>query len=145
MARRRTPCPCGLGPTYDACCGRWTALPAPSPELLMRSRYTAHARGDADHLLATWHPSTRPPALDLDPGVRWAGLEVLAASGPLESRGRVSFRARYVQDGRPHLLEEDSVFVREGGVWLYLEGTLPRQPVDAVRPAPSSTSVAKGS
>lgn len=125
MGRRRPErCPCGLGPSYGDCCGRWTTTPAPTPELLMRSRYTAYARGDVDHLLRTWHPSTRPGQLVLEPDVRWTGLEVLAASGggPLEARGRVAFRARYVAGGRPQVLEEDSAFVREGGAWLYLDG-----------------------
>ncbi|MCU1691363.1 MAG: hypothetical protein JWM64_454 [Frankiales bacterium] len=128
MARRREPerCSCGLGATYDACCARWSDAPAPTPELLMRSRYTAYARGDVAHLLRTWHPSTRPEPLVLDPEVRWTGLEVLATSGGglLEVRGRVAFRARAVRRGRVEVLEEDSLFVREGGAWLYLSAEL---------------------
>ena len=30
----------------------------------MRSRYTAFALGDAGHLWRTWHPRTRPPAVE---------------------------------------------------------------------------------
>ena len=33
----------------------------------MRSRFTAFALGDADYLLRTWHPDTRPESLELDP------------------------------------------------------------------------------
>ena len=71
MANRR--CPCGTGLPYDECCGplHAGATPAATAEQLMRSRYSAFAVGDAAYLLATWHPSTRPPALELDPGVRW--------------------------------------------------------------------------
>jgi SEC-C motif-containing protein len=35
----------------------------------MRSRYSAFALGEAAYLLSTWHPSTRPRALDLEPDV----------------------------------------------------------------------------
>ena len=60
-----TPCPCGSGAPYADCCGRWHAGPlhlqAPSAEALMRSRYSAFVLARPDYLLATWHPSTRPP------------------------------------------------------------------------------------
>ena len=49
-----------------------------------RSRYSAFVVGDPAYLLATWHPSTRPPALELDPGVRWLGLDVLPARAGVE-------------------------------------------------------------
>ena len=76
----RTPCPCGSGDVYADCCGRWHAglalgEHAPTPEALMRSRYSAYARGLPDYLLATWHASTAPGDLELFP-VKWLGLEV---------------------------------------------------------------------
>ncbi len=74
------PCPCGSDETYTACCGHWHAglaegVHAPSPEALMRSRYSAFVRLLGDYLLATWHPSTSPGELELPP-VKWLGLEV---------------------------------------------------------------------
>ena len=90
----------------------------------MRSRYSAFALGERGYLLATWHPRTRPAALDLDPEVRWAGLDVLATAGgsPLETEGTVEFRAHYVVDGRTGAQHERSRFLREHGRWLYLDG-----------------------
>ena len=46
----------------------------------MRSRYSAYVLGLESYLLTTWHPSTRPAALNLaeDAGTRWLGLEVLS-------------------------------------------------------------------
>lgn len=116
------PCPCGSGEAYGACCGPVLAgEPAPTPERLMRSRYTAFAVGDVGHLMASWHSSTRPPRLTLDPGLRWTGLSVLATSGGFGgSEGVVEFEARYVEDGRPGALHERSRFVREDGRWSYL-------------------------
>jgi SEC-C motif domain protein len=119
-------CPCGTGLPTDECCGRLLEgrAAAASAEQLMRSRYTAFALGDAGHLLATWHPSTRPPGLDLDPGVRWTGLDVLATSGGtlLAAAGTVEFRAHYVHGGRRGSQHERSRFVREDGRWFYLDG-----------------------
>lgn len=89
----------------------------------MRSRYVAYVQGRADYLIGTWHPSTRPAALDLerDP-VRWIGLQVrrVVDGGPAHSEGIVAFVARYKIGGRAHRLEEVSRFVREDGRWFYL-------------------------
>lgn len=128
MAPRR--CPCGTGLTYAECCGRLHdgTAPAATAEQLMRSRYSAFAVGDAPYLLATWHPRTRPASVDLDPQVRWLGLEVLAATGGgmLAAEGTVEFRASYVREGRSGrqrgAQHEESRFLRESGRWTYLDG-----------------------
>jgi SEC-C motif domain protein len=94
----------------------------------MRSRYSAFVLGDGQYLLATWHPTTRPRTLDLDPSVRWTGLEVLTTTGGslLGSEGTVEFRAHYVRNGGASAQHENSRFVREDGQWRYLDGvTLP--------------------
>jgi len=89
----------------------------------MRSRYSAFAVGDPGYLLATWHPSTRPPALELDPDVRWTGLDVLRTEGGglLASGGTVEFTAHRVADGQRGEQHEVSRFVRENGAWRYLD------------------------
>jgi len=121
-----TRCPCLSGETYDACCGplhRGTASAA-TAEQLMRSRYSAFAVGDAAYLRSTWHPSTRPDRLDLDPDVRWTRLDVLATErgGPFDTQGTVTFAAHHRgPDGRG-VLREVSRFVREDGAWSYLDG-----------------------
>jgi SEC-C motif-containing protein len=111
-------CPCGLGEPYDACCGRFHAgKPAPTAELLMRSRYTAFARGDTAYLLRTWHPTTRPRRLRLDPTQVWTGLEIHDRSGGglFDAEGVVEFTAHHDR-GSQH---ERSRFVREDGAWTY--------------------------
>lgn len=72
------PCPCG-GPEYATCCAPWLqGQAAPTPEALMRSRYTAYTQKNEAYLLATWHPSTRPAPGFIDPEekLQWLGLEV---------------------------------------------------------------------
>lgn len=119
-------CPCGSGASYEGCCGRLHRglAAAATAEELMRSRYAAFAVGDAAYLLATWHPATRPETLELDPGVRWTGLEVLAteAGGADDRRGVVEFRAAFAEDGRARTLHEVSRFRRDGAGWQYVRG-----------------------
>ena len=93
-----TRCPCGTGLTYGGCCGPFlkaTAQP-PTAERMMRSRYTAYVARHPGYLLATWHPSTRPPTLVLDADTQWLGLEILGRTrgGMLDNEGTVEFRQR---------------------------------------------------
>ena len=122
----RDACPCGRGPDYSACCGFYsgTATPAPDAESLMRSRYSAFVRGDAAHLLATWHASTRPATLELESEVKWLGLEVRAHRTIDADHAEVEFVARSRLAGRASRLHERSRFVREGGQWYYVDGDL---------------------
>jgi SEC-C motif-containing protein len=126
MARTApTTCPCGLPAAYEDCCGRYHAgAAAPTAETLMRSRYAAFARRDAGYLLRTWHPDTRPPGVEFDPGLDWVGLEVLETSDgtAFHRRGTVTYRARYRDGGRPGALHERSRFVRLDGAWVYVDG-----------------------
>ncbi|WP_305091400.1 YchJ family protein [Prescottella sp. R16] len=118
-------CPCQSGDTYGNCCGRYHsgAATAPTAEALMRSRYAAFARGDADYLRRTWHPSTRPDTLDLDPEQHWLRLDVLATTGggPFDTTGTVDFEAFYRYGRVRESLREHSRFVRENGQWLYVD------------------------
>ena len=88
----------------------------------MASRYCAFVLHDAAYLLRTWHPDHRPRTLSFDPGLRWAGLEILEAvdGGPFHSTGTVEFRARYVDRGQPGELRERSSFSRLDGHWVYV-------------------------
>ncbi len=119
-------CPCGRGAALESCCGRYlgTEVPAPDAESLMRSRYTAFVRADAVHLLTTWHASTRPATLELEPGVKWLGLEVKRHKVLDASHAEVEFVARSRIQGRGQRLHERSRFVRENGYWFYVDGDI---------------------
>lgn len=87
----------------------------------MRSRYSAFVHGLHDYLLATWHPDTRPIALEPDPpGLRWLGLEVKRHQGIDADHACVEFVARCKQGGRASRMHERSRFVREDGRWFYV-------------------------
>ena len=120
-------CPCQSGAGYDACCGLWhvglpLGLHAPTPQALMRSRYSAYVRLRADYLRATWHPSTAPVELELAPG-NWLGLELRGAHVDGDA-GLVEFVARWREGGRAQRLHERSRFVRESARWYYLDGQI---------------------
>ncbi|WP_396652269.1 YchJ family protein [Microbacterium paludicola] len=119
-------CPCTSGDVYYSCCGPVLArtTKAPTAERLMRSRFTAFALGDAPYLLTSWHPSTRPARLNLDPDVRWTRLDILDVfgGGPFDSDGVVEFEAFFREAGAPGSMRERSRFVREDRSWTYLDG-----------------------
>lgn len=119
-------CPCGTNNKYSECCEPFHSgmKLASTAQELMRSRYCAYVKNNRDYLLASWHESTRPQALVLEP-TNWLGLKIKSTRKGLsgDSEGWVEFVARYKVDGRAHRLEEHSYFVKESGVWYYLNAT----------------------
>jgi SEC-C motif-containing protein len=120
-------CPCGRPLPYAQCCGRYVddyaGTPAPDAESLMRSRYTAFVREQADYLLATWHASRRPSKVSFDAAVKWLGLEVRDHREVDAMHAEVEFVARQRdKSGRAVRLHERSRFVREDGRWYYVDG-----------------------
>ncbi len=119
-----TRCPCLSGLPYAECCEplHRGEVDAPTAEQLMRSRFSAFAVGDAEYLLATWHPSTRPAALELDSELRWYRLDIFdrMAGGPLDARGEVEFEASWRSPDARGSQRERSSFVRECGRWYYI-------------------------
>lgn len=119
-----TRCPCLSGLPYVECCARLHRgdASAATAEQLMRSRFTAFAVGDDHYLLESWHPSTRPTTLELDPELRWYRLDILrtSAGGPLDHEGRVEFEAFYRSPASAGSQRENSSFLREAGRWFYV-------------------------
>ena len=124
----QAPCPCGAALAHAECCARWFGgarqLAAPDAALLMRSRYCAFVLQRADYLLATWHPTTRPAAIDFEPGLRWLGLAIKRHAVVDEDQALVEFVARSKLAGRAHRLHETSRFLKSDGRWFYLQGEL---------------------
>ena len=65
---KQAACPCGSGAAYQACCGRYHSAAAaaggaaellllpPTAEALMRSRFSAYAKGHVAYICETTHP-----------------------------------------------------------------------------------------
>lgn len=92
----------------------------------MRSRFTAYALGDLDYVRRTWHPDTVPADLEIDDGVAWVGLQILATAGGRagDAVGTVHFRAAYRAPSGRDVLEEVSRFERVAGQWRYRDGDI---------------------
>lgn len=128
-------CPCGANLAYANCCGIFHTGPAfaPTPEKLMRSRYSAYVLLLENYLLQTWHASTKPPSLDLihenlTKPRKWLGLKIIQAQQNSLDKGKVEFIAKYKIGGKAYQLHEISDFVLENNHWLYVAGSFPNSP-----------------
>ncbi|MFN3399523.1 MAG: YchJ family protein [Ferrovibrio sp.] len=134
-----TPCPCQSGQSFETCCGPILAgTPAPTALALMRSRYTAYARGDVAHLARTLAPEHRAgfDMADVSAGMKttqWIGLEILDTVDGRENdnTGIVEFVARFQVQGQTRALHERSRFRRDeqDGNWVYVDGETQILPV----------------
>ena len=130
------PCPCCSGINHGLCCAPLHAgQPAPSPQALMRSRYSAFALGDTRYLLQSWHPDTRPDTLTLDASTAWRRLDIISASTD-GTHGEVRFVATQQHGNQWHQLAELSRFTRVGQHWLYYDGDCELRRLDPGRNMP---------
>ena len=112
---------------WSECCGPFVdgGQLAPSCEQLMRSRYSAFATGNADHLWRTWHPTTRPVEIGDLRDARWVKLDVLARTGgdPASDAGTVDFVAHFfTADDVRGEVREHARFAKRAGRWFYVDG-----------------------
>jgi len=128
-------CPCGNTKSFSQCCAPYIeGAKAPTAEALMRSRYSAFAKGQVDYIKKT----TAPEALqDFDEEAtgkwstqsKWLGLKVLSTEkgGIDDLKGKVEFVARYSLNGQETEHHEVSEFRREpkDQRWYFVEGHHP--------------------
>lgn len=129
-------CPCGSDASFQMCCNPFiiqAKLPE-TPEQLMRSRYSAYHNGAWQYLVETLHPTKRGANLlaqlaRASEDTQWQSLRVkhhhIAKSGV---QGSVEFVAFYLseQHSASAVLQvhELSHFVKEDGVWFYVDGEM---------------------
>ncbi|XOV88009.1 MAG: YchJ family protein [Pseudomonadota bacterium] len=119
-----TRCPCDSGLPAGECCEPiLQGDEALTAVALMRSRYTAYVREDAEYLLYSWHPRTRPREVRFPENQKWLGLAIKRqeAGGEQDEEGLVEFVARFKIAGRGHRMHEISRFTRFEGRWVYLD------------------------
>lgn len=128
-----TDCPCTSGKAYEDCCGPILdgSDPAETAEALMRSRYTAHVKGNYDHIADTHAPEAqtdynKDAAAAQFAGVEWLGLDIIATTdgGPSDDTGTVTFTARFRENGELMAHREKSLFRRIEGAWMYVDGDI---------------------
>jgi len=119
-------CPCGLGATYDECCGKYhkqDAFPA-TAEALMRSRYSAYAMKNANYILQTALVADNKSAIEeWMRRVKFVKLEIVRTQRgkALDKKGIVEFKAWFEDEGKTEVLHEVSAFVKRKGRWFYDE------------------------
>jgi SEC-C motif-containing protein len=122
-------CLCGTGLNYSQCCAPYHRgdLPAPTAEALMRSRFSAYARQNAEYLLASWDATKRPAKIDFSKeSAEWQRLQIVSCKkgGKSDTKGIVEFKAFYQQDAVACYLHEISRFHKVAGRWLYVDGLI---------------------
>lgn len=129
-----TQCYCGSEKEYAECCQpvHRDHHQAHTPEQLMRARYSAHVLGMVDFVVNTYHPScqaeSQRAAIAESIHSDWQQLEVLrSAPGSHPNEGFVHFKAYLLEDQQTFCLEELSRFLREDGLWYYIDGEFPHQ------------------
>jgi len=120
-------CPCCSEKLFKDCCKPVIEdhSKAVTAEQLMRSRYTAFTLSDNQYLMDSWAAETRPESAQIeDSGIQWLTLEVLNCEkgGEKDSDGLVNFSARFLSSGHLCSLHEKSSFIKEDGLWYYLDG-----------------------
>lgn len=125
-----TSCPCGSGAELKLCCEPFLkgTQHAPTPEALMRSRYTAHVQANIPYIRETLAQEARK---DFDENAvrkwatesEWIGLNILKA----EDR-KVEFVAKYrpTKDPKTEVIEhhEVALFRKDArqGHWYFVDG-----------------------
>jgi SEC-C motif-containing protein len=122
-------CPCGRlaagkSLSFEKCCGQYLdhfdTRPAPDPESLMRSRYSAFVLERERYLLDTWSPATRPPSIEFESQTKWLGLDIKSKRMVDATHAYVEFVARYRMNGQATRLHENSFFIHQQNRWMYV-------------------------
>jgi len=121
-------CYCGLEKPFSECCQPYCSgsKKAPTALDLMRSRYSAYANGSIDYLITTTHFSQRQnhskkDTLDWAFANHWLKLEIIDfTENTVEFKA--FFQPKNTQNLRIQIHHEKSSFVKDNGIWFYLDG-----------------------
>jgi SEC-C motif-containing protein len=128
-------CPCGSGLKTLNCCGLYIQAGkiAPTPEALMRSRYTAYTLGKVDYIEKTMlgnvlRDFNRIEAKEWANSAKWQKLEIIRTEKIDFQTETVEFKAYYTIKQTPQILHEISEFKKQHDRWFYIKGTIPKEP-----------------
>ena len=123
-------CPCQSQNILANCCGpylEYRELPQ-TPELLMRSRYTAFFLKNFDYIKKTMRGKalenfSLKEALNQSKNSQWISLEIIKSSiEENKNAGTVEFKAQYKSYGKIYSMHENSLFEYYEGKWYYVSG-----------------------
>lgn len=121
-------CPCGSEKPFSTCCSVYISgeKEAPTPEALMRSRYSAYVVGEVGYIGKT---QIGKAAERYDPDyakewskqATWFDLKIISNKAD-DNVGQVEFLARYALGGNKSYMHEVSKFEKIEGKWVYTDG-----------------------
>ncbi len=139
-----TLCPCGSSQIYADCCALYhTGQQKPAtPEILMRSRYTAYAMGTlSDYLVQTTHRKNHQYTSNVHKWRRdidnyckettFKKLTIVENKQLSDDKATVTFKVHFSYQGNELELLETSLFLKAGQRWLYLSGETDVQPIES--------------
>ena len=122
-------CYCCSSQTYDRCCQPYHQglKIAETPEILMRSRYSAYYIANIYYIQATMRGKASE---NFDPvtaklwaqRVIWIKLQIINADKPLTTQGHVEFIATFVDNKTVCQMHENSEFQHMESRWFYVDG-----------------------
>ena len=125
---KNSKCPCGSGKKYKECCFKYHKGANPKNALLlMKSRFSAYAAGDANYIIKTTHKNS--PHYEED-RLQWIKeikkfsksnfkkLEIIEFTEN-ENEAFVEFKA-YIDE---YIMHEKSRFIKED-IWYYVDGEI---------------------
>jgi SEC-C motif-containing protein len=137
-------CPCGSGISFEQCCRPIISgeQPAETAEALMRSRCSAFATLQIDHIWESTHPDqrkghSRKTIQKWSEKSQWLGFEIISVTGgqPADDEGQVEFVAEYREKGMRNRHHELATFKKKDGKWYFYDGS-PAPQKQVVRDAP---------
>lgn len=127
-------CPCGLGLYADCCQPLHTGQAhAQTAQQLMRSRYSAFAKHEIDYIVKTTALGQQqaldvPAIADWSKSNQWLKLEIIQAQEKLDkTHAQVEFKAHYHDGEQVQEHHEVSHFVKQNGLWYFLDPTVDMQ------------------
>ncbi len=128
-----SPCFCGSSMPYQQCCQpiHHNHAMAEKPEQLMRARYSAHHLKLIDFIIHTYHPDCNAEQqreeIISSAELNWQKLTVISAPQPEANEGFVEFKASFLHQGTEQIMHERSRFLRQDGLWYYVDGQFPEK------------------
>ncbi len=133
-----TLCPCGTLKDYSNCCGplHKGLTKAESAEQLMRSRFSAFSRENAEYIFDTTHHNykTDNDKIEIEQSItrfKWLRLDIhdKRAGTSEDKQGIVEFTAHFVDThtGQTGSVRERSNFLKVKDNWFYTEGETKQQ------------------
>ncbi len=124
-------CPCGSKLSYETCCGLYhdeKRIPQ-TPEVLMRSRYSAYAMAHIDYIKKTMYGKplatfNEHEAKTWAKNTKWLKLKIINTHETSDTQASVEFVAFFIEQGQHRTMHEKSEFQRMNDRWYYVDGIL---------------------